>query len=90
MFVKFKIHWQDGLYQYNPGKVVDLPTDLALRYIDSGKATECEPPKWAVEQTGNKGKKKIPSARMRIKRISSTRKEKTNLADMANELMEDD
>lgn len=89
MFVKFKIHWQDGLYQYNPGKVVDLPTDLALRYIDSGKATECDAPKWAVENASVK-KKKIPSARTRIKRISSTGKSKQTLADIANELMEDD
>lgn len=89
MFVKFKIHWQDGLYQYCPGKVVDLPTDLALRYIDSGKAVEADPPKWAMEQTGVKAKKKIPSARMRIRKISSTNKTKQSLSDMANELMED-
>lgn len=90
MFVKFKVLWQDGLYQYTPGKIVDLPTDLALRYCDSGKAEPANTPKWAmpVEVNGRK-KKNIPSARARIKKIHSKPKDAGSLRDLANEVMGD-
>jgi hypothetical protein len=72
MWVKFKTYWQDGLYKYDPGKVVELPTSLAMGYIQSGKAVKTEAPDWAMEDVP-KGKKKktYPSARRRIKKVSS-------------------
>ncbi len=89
MWVKFKIWWQDGLYKYQPGMVVLLPSDLARRYCYSGKAEPCQPPKEFMQEQKTK-KKSVPSARARIKRMSSTPKHEMNLADYASEISTDE
>jgi hypothetical protein len=90
MFVKFKVWWQDGLYQYNPGKVVELPPDMARRYCESGKAEPCAAPKWAIATAPGTKKKKIPSARQKIQRMSSRPKITENFNDIASEVMRDE
>lgn len=89
MWVEFKVWWQDGLYIYNPGKVVLIPSDLARRYIESGKAKKCNPPKWATAEVSGKKKRNVPSARAHIKRISASRIS-ASIEDIANEVINED
>jgi hypothetical protein len=88
-WVKFKVWWQDGKYIYNPGKVVEVDSRFAKRYIESGKAEECNAPKWALAEDVKK-KKKIPSSRQRIKLVSSTLKHSNSYSDIASEVMNED
>jgi len=89
MWVKWKVWWQDGLYKYNPGKITLLPVDLARRYCESGKAEKCNPPKWASAEVVST-KRKIPSARSRIKTISTVAKQQVSDYDAASEVMRDE
>ena len=89
MWVKWKVWWQDGLYKYCPGKITVLPVDLARRYVDSGKAVKCDPPKWAVAEATTK-KRNIPSARSRIRKISTIANTPTSILDAASEAMGDE
>lgn len=89
MWVQFKVYWQDGLYMYNPGKVVELPTSLAIGYIQSGKAKKCNPPKWALQAAKEKGKP-VPSARRRIKRISTKPQDQLSVSEMADQMFDED
>ena len=88
-WVKFKIDWQDGLYIYNPGKIVDLPSDLARRYVESEKAAFCNPPKWSSPEVAGKKKKKIPSARSHIKRMSA-KTPTQSLQDLASQMIDEE
>jgi len=82
--------WEDGFYKYEPKKVVELPDDIALRYVRAGRATKANPPKWAMQEKENKQKKKIPSARKKIKRQSSESiPETSSLANIADQVFED-
>jgi hypothetical protein len=89
LWLRFKVWWQDGLYIYNPGKVAHVPYALARRYIETGKAEECNPPKWAQGEEKTK-KKKIPGYRARIKVISSIPKQQASIRDLASEVMGED
>jgi hypothetical protein len=88
MWVKFKCYWQDGLYKYDPGKVVDLPTPLAKGYILSGRAEACDVPKELLP-SGSKKKRVYPSARQKLNRVTAT-KPKLSLEDFASEIGNDD
>ena len=85
-----KVLWQDGLYKYQPGMVVELPDVLARGYIGAGKASPSNPPKWATQTAKENNAKKIPSARRRIKRMSTIPQQELSLKDLANQVLEDD
>lgn len=90
MWVQFTQRWQDGLYKYQKGMKVEIPTDLAVRYIESGKAKRCKPPEHAGP-SNKEGKKKdvYPSARRRIKKMSTMPKSQMTFSDLADEVFED-
>ena len=90
MWVQFTQRWQDGLYKYQKGMKVEIPTDLAVRYIDSGKAKRCKPPEY-VGLVAKDGKQKevFPSARRRIKKTSSKPQQQMTLNDIAENVFED-
>lgn len=90
MWVQFKQLWQDGLHQYQVGMVVDLPRDLAIGYCQSGKAKACNPPPEIMQQTQASKKKAIPSARQRIKKMSTKPQRDMSIKELADELMEDE
>lgn len=87
MWIKWKIWWQDGFYQYNPGKVTLLPLEVARRYCQTGKAVPCDPPKWAVSEASPK-KKYIPGPKPKIKLISVPSRQQASYNDLANEVIE--
>lgn len=88
MWVRFKVSWQDGMYIYEPGKVVNLPKDLAIRYCESGKAEPCKPPKWATEEVKQKNRHaSVPSAKKRIKRKQTKVGRETSISDLANQMI---
>jgi len=85
MWVQFRVRWQDGLYKYQQGMKVEIPTNLALGYIGSGKAKQCRPPERITTSTKEdlKEKEKYPSARRRIKRISAMPQNQMTMHDLA-------
>jgi hypothetical protein len=83
-WVKFKCYWQDGWYKYDPGKVVDIPSQMAKGYIGSGRAEACDPPK-EILPPGVKKKRHYPSARSKINRVTSV-KPKMSMEDFASEI----
>jgi hypothetical protein len=89
MWVKFKIWWQDGLYQYCPGKVVLLPMEIAKRYCQTGKAIPCEAPKWAISEVAVK-KKHIPGPKPKLKMLSFPSKQQASYNELANEVIDED
>lgn len=90
MFVKFKCWWDDGFGKHNPGQICDLPADAAKGYIMSGKVEACKAPAWATQDVDGKKKRKIPSARQRIKKVSALPQQQMSLKDIANEVMQED
>lgn len=88
VWVKFKQWWQDGMYKYQPGMVVDLPKQLGEGYVMSGKAELAQPPKEiAVE---SKKKRAVPSARSRTTKKTIRLKQNQSLHDLSDELIEDE
>jgi len=90
MWVQFKVKWQDGLYKYDPGKVVELPNALAIGYCESGKAKLCKPPKWATTAQRKPKDDEYPSARRRIKKMQSDAKRQLSYEEIAQSVLEED
>ena len=90
MWVRFNELWQDGLYKYQVGMVVELPTTLAEGYCGSGKAKRCNPPKRIASVRGGKKGKTIPSAKRRIKRMSTNAPRQQSFSEIADNVFEDD
>lgn len=91
MWVQFKQRWQDGLYKYQIGMKVEIPNVLALGYIQSGKAKPCKPPEHIVSSVKEDKveKEKYPSARRRIKKISSMPQNSMSIRDYADQAFDD-
>ncbi len=89
MWIKFKVWYEDGLYRYQPGMEVDIPTDLAQRYVMAGKAVAIKPPKDAMQGVPGANRRKVPSARsvVRVRKVST---QPSSLMDLASAIPDED